>query len=394
MDVTLVLTHDCNLACGYCYMGGHFRRVMPWDVAARSLDLAFRDDARDLQVSFFGGEPLLEWDLLVRAAEAARARAAAESKNLRMVVTTNGTLLSPERTRRLADLDVYVALSIDGDREAHDATRPRAGGGSSFDDVVRGLDALVAVGVPFETISVVAPPNVARLGRSVRFLFDRGAPRVSLNPCYEAAWSSEDLALWEKGLEESAAVMMAWMRAGRLVSISVFDNKILAALKGGLGAGDKCPLGEESVAVSPEGHLYGCERLVAEDEDPRFRIGHLDTGVRRASVAEQKGACGPSNAECSPCGERDRCGAFCACANLAETGTIGAAGGVQCWHERATARIADRMAEVLFAEENPVFLEWFYGRMGALPRSAAPRRAAGAVPMKKRLAVVQPGAST
>ncbi len=394
MDVTLVLTHDCNLACGYCYMGGHFRRRMSPEVADRCLDLAFGGDAQNVQVSFFGGEPLLEWEMLVRVATEARRRAGRESRRLRMVVTTNGTLLTPERARVLSDLDVYVALSIDGDREAHDATRPKAGGGSSFDDVVRGLDALVAVGRPFETICVVAPPNVERLGRSVRFLFDRGVPRVSLNPCYEAAWSQASLASWERGLEESAAVMMAWMRAGRLVSVSVFDNKILAALKGGLAAGDKCPLGEGSVAVSPHGFLYGCERLVAEDEDPRFRIGHIDTGIVGAEVTSQKSACGPSNPECSPCGERDRCGSFCACANLAETGSMGVAGGVQCWHERVTARVADRLAEVLYAEANPVFMQWFYGRMGVLPQAPAdvPRRAPAAVPMKARLPVLQPGA--
>jgi hypothetical protein len=68
------------------------------------------------------------------------------------------------------------------------------------------------------------------------------------------------------------------------------------------------------------------------------------------------------NPECEPCGERWRCSSHCACANRAETGRTDVAGGTQCWHERTTARIADRLAETLWAEQNVAFLAWFYGR--------------------------------
>jgi uncharacterized protein len=75
MDITLALTHDCNLACGYCYAGAKSRRSMSWDVASRALALAFSHAAKELQLGFFGGEPLLEWDLLCRAAEHAESLA-------------------------------------------------------------------------------------------------------------------------------------------------------------------------------------------------------------------------------------------------------------------------------------------------------------------------------
>jgi radical SAM protein with 4Fe4S-binding SPASM domain len=154
--------------------------------------------------------------------------------------------------------------------------------------------------------------------------------------------------------------MIDCFRHGRIVSMTVFDNKILAALKGGLASGDRCSLGVTSIAVAPSGNIYPCERLVAEDEDHRWVTGHVETGF---TVKGEACARGPINPECNDCGERFRCASSCACANLAETGRTDTAGGTQCWHERQTAVLADRIAGTLWAEQNPLFIAWFYGRM-------------------------------
>jgi uncharacterized protein len=363
MDVTLVLTHDCNLGCGYCYAGAKFNKRMSAETARKAIDLAFSDAPDELQVSFFGGEPLLAYDLLVEAAREAGRRARAQGTRLKMSVTTNGTLLDEARARELHELGVYVALSIDGAQEAHDAGRPLMGGGSSYAQVRRGLEVLLARGVPFETISVVTPQNARWVGETVKFLLDAGVPRVGLNPCYEAAFSDAQLDAWGAGLERAGDEMIRWFRAGRIVSITVFDNKILAAIKGGLEEGDKCALGVDAVAVAPSGNLYACERLVAEDEDPSLVMGHVDSW---RPTREKACAQGPVNPECQPCGERWRCASYCACANRAETGRTDVAGGTQCWHERKTAAVADRVAETLWAERNAPFVAWFYGRMAGL----------------------------
>jgi uncharacterized protein len=393
MDVSLVLTHDCNLGCGYCYTGAKFRKRMPRETARKGLDMAFAPNRlgeapREIQISYFGGEPMLEFELLIDVAREAHARAQAAGVKLVQTVTTNGTLLDEAKIRALYELDVYVALSIDGVREAHDRNRPRMGGGSSFEAVERGLELLVAAGRSFETISVVTPATAEMLGESVAWLFAKGVPRVSLNPCYEAAWDDDALARWEHGMRGAADAMAACMRAGRTVSVSTFDNKILAALKGGLAQEDRCKLGDGFAAVSPDGWLYGCERLVAEDDDASLRIGHVDTGLdwkavtcSRPDVGEDKHAI---NAECDTCTERFRCAASCACSNRAETGNMQVAGGVQCWHEQTTARVADEMAEGLFAELNPVFLKWFYGRMGIDADALAEQIRSGAIQLPAR----------
>lgn len=372
MHVSLVLTHDCNLACTYCYTGEKFRRAMDWETAARGVDLAFEGDG-PVDLGFFGGEPFMAYEMLVRVARAARERAEREGRRLRIAVTTNGTLLTEARARELAALGVEVTLSLDGTREAHDATRPQKGGRSSFDDVVAAAEHLKGAGLPLEVIAVVAPANVAHLGASARFLVDLGARNVILNPCFEQHWTDDDLARWEQGMRDAAEVYADAMRAGRPVAMPTFDNKLLAAAKGGLASCDMCSAGERELAVAPSGNLYPCARMVGEDRDHALVIGHLDTGVDYARVLGIPR--GPADPACEPCAERWRCGATCACANLAETGTTHLPGGTQCWYEQASARVADAIGLTLLEERDATFLAWTYGRVAAAAEAAKARAA-------------------
>ena len=376
VDATLVLTHDCNLGCAYCYTGRKFRKVMSDDTAERGLQFAFTGapEGGRVQLSYFGGEPTLEWDKLVRYATRAREIAKERNVVVRQSVTTNGTLLTKEKVDVLADLDIYVGLSIDGNRVAHEANRPTMNGGSSFDDVGRGLDLLLEKGKAFETISVVTPNSVGEFGASVSELFERGVPRVSINPCYEAVWSDAHLETWEKGFLEALGTVARWLRAGRIVSFAPFDGKVIARIRGGLTHEDACSLGERFVAIAPSGNLYPCERLVVEDEDPRFVIGHVDRGIDPVQVKAIRGEMPEyhaTNDECGACEEKHRCSAFCACANLVETGTVGVAGGVQCWYERTTMVLADQLADAMLAEKNAPFLGWFFpgGAPTELPKT-------------------------
>jgi uncharacterized protein len=365
MDVSLVLTHDCNLGCSYCFAGKKFKQSMNDEVASRALDLAFSDEpgrhAGQVQLSFFGGEPLLEWQRIVSVTDEAAARAARHGLRLVLTLTTNGTLLTDERVQFLVERGFFVGLSIDGVRAAHEATRPTRGGRSSFDSVERGLDLLLAHDAWFETISVVDPRNVRWLGESVRWLVDeKQVPRVALNPSFGADWSDDELALWQRGYEEAARVYVERTRAGRPVYINVVEDKLITHVKGGYAPGDRCASGHGAVAVAPSGNLYPCERLVEEDHDGALRIGDvfrgLDSGRRMCLDAQA----GPVNDECGDCGVRERCMSFCACANRAETGSIGIAGGVQCWHEQMAMRVADTVGAELWRARDRHFLARVY----------------------------------
>lgn len=363
MRVTLVLTHACNLACGYCYMGEHHASAMGEGIARRAVDLLL--DATDRpSIAFFGGEPLLGWERLTAVVDHAEARAAARGRSIdEFQVTTNATLLTAERAAFLKAHRVRVAVSLDGDREAHESGRPQKGGASSFDAVLRGVSALRDVGHPFDVIAVTTPENCRRLADSAAFLASIGARRVVLSPAFERVWSDEDLALWEVQLEAVADLYVRLFRARSTTTIASIETLIVAALNGERAA--TCSVGRTSVAVAPSGNLYPCERLVGEDRDLRFVVGHLDDGI----VPRRRIARGPSAPACEPCPERYRCGASCACANVAESGDPALPGGVQCAYEQALARAADRAAEALLDDAR--FLELAYAR--ALGRAEVDR---------------------
>lgn len=331
LDLGLVLTHACNLACVYCYTGEKKRVRMSDAVARRALDLGFDAAGRpgeELQITFFGGEPLLEQSLLFAVAAEARERERSAGGRLLLQMTTNGTLVDTAAARRLADLDVHVALSIDGTRASHDGVRPRAGGGASWDAAIAALACLHDAGRRFDVITVVDPRTVDALADGVRELLDRGVDSLTLNMNWAGGWSDARLATFEQQLEEIAALLVAWLRRGRYVRIQPLESAMLRTTEGD-AAGDTCLAGTERLAVAPSGRVYPCPRAVGEDTG-RGAIGHVDEGL-------------PSRRSAGPTGR-------CACANAEETGDPTTAGPVLERHDRAVAAVGRRLSGLLRSE--------------------------------------------
>jgi uncharacterized protein len=330
IDVGLVLTHACNLACSYCYTGEKKRVRMPDDVAMRAVELAFasaHQAGAKLQLSFFGGEPLLEAKTVLAIAETARAQSDATGVPLVMQCTTNGTLLDASLVERLDALGVHLAISIDGTRAQQEAVRPLAGGGSSYDATRRGLALLIARDRPFDVIAVVDPSTVHALGDGVRELLDLGVDALSLNMHWAGAWSEEELVVLEQQIETVAAVMIAWLRRGRWVRIQPIESALRSFVELGRVVTASCNAGARRLAVAPSGRVYGCCRAVGEDTG-KGAIGHLDEGWPRPhAVAEG-----------------------CACASAEETGDPRLAGPVQLRHDRIVARVAERLAALIGSE--------------------------------------------
>lgn len=359
--LSLTLTHACNLACTYCCMGEHHVRAMPRATAERALTLAAERASSEtggrLDVGFFGGEPLLEWDTLTATATKARGL---PGLTTRLQVTTNGTLVDRERAKTLSALGVRTTVSLDGARASHDATRPRAGLGkrSSHDAVLRGIEALAEVGLFDDVVRVVSPDNVRSLRSDVAYLASLGPRTIHVVVAYDAPFTDADLEAWELELEGLAQDHVErYPRGGPRMPL--FEDKIAAAVNGGLGDGEGCSVGRWNVAVAPSGRLYPCDKLVGEDgprESSRV-VGHLDEGI----VPSRRLPRGSCAAECGACAERPRCGSTCACANLAETSASDLPGPTQCWHERMVARLSDAVGEALLRGGDPRFSRWVRG---------------------------------
>jgi uncharacterized protein len=368
MELTLVLTHACNLRCSYCYAGDKHGTRMPIETGEKALRWAFDrlGEGERIQVGYFGGEPLLAWDLVQHFQ--LKAERLAEAGGVRMVttLTTNGTLLDEAKMDWLTKHDVVVAVSLDGTLEAHDAHRTYAGGRSSFDDALRGARRALSRASLTELIAVVDPATVGRLSETARFLLDSGARVISLSPNYGADWDEETLATYASEMEKVGDEFARRFRNGEDVYIAQIDAKIVGRLKCGLQACDKCAFGRGEISVAPSGRFYPCERLVGnDDEGGAWCIGHIDTGVDEKRLeALYYGKLG-RDPTCGQCEINDRCMNFCGCSNAFGSGDAATPGAFLCHAEQVNARVADRIAKELFWEGNPTFLRKFYKETGA-----------------------------
>ena len=362
VHLTLCLTHDCNLRCSYCYAGAKRPRHMPRDVAERAIELALAKANDRLHLVFFGGEPMLRWTELVALTELAINRGREVGTEIRPTVTTNGTLLSEDRCAWLAGHGFVLAVSCDGVQEAHDANRVAGDAQGSHASTWRGLERALASGAKVRVILVLHPRNVHLLPASVDALVAAGADDLVVNPDWSADWSAPELqAAWTEAYERVAERYVHGYREGRPFWISILDPKIAAYIKGGYGEADRCDLGRRNLVVAPSGNLYPCDRMVADDSDPTRVIGHVDTGPNAAAVSRFAGPRIDLPVDCLGCGVRSRCRNFCACANLAMTGDASVPAPLLCFHEQLCVRTADDAAEVLFAEENELFVRRHYG---------------------------------
>jgi uncharacterized protein len=389
MELTLVLDHHCNLRCAYCYAGDKFSKKMSREVMRKAIDLAIARRPPHLDLGFFGGEPTLHPDLVVEAIDyAERAVAAIEDgprPALRFVLNTNGTLLDEPRSapmmaalrppRRSA-----AFVSIDGAREQHDRHRVDAAGRGSFDKVMRGLHVLKAHGVPFQLTAVASKETAPHLGDTLRALLPLGASKIIVASNFRDDWTEHDLEGYRAGLRALGDAWIEQFRAGRAIPIEPLHAKILSHLKGGMPCPSRCTLGGEELAVAPSGRLYPCAQMVGEDDRDALVIGDVERGVDRAKAASMQASKERVEGTCAECALRDRCQSHCGCRHVALSGELGVITAVLCEIEGALIAEADRVAETLYEEQCPAFLEFYYKKQW----TAAPgqltqlRRARGA----------------
>ncbi len=364
LTLTLCLTHNCNLRCRYCYAGRKTAQSMPWETARAGIDLGLAEAERSgvsLDLSFFGGEPLLEYPLLQRCYDYLHERGARLVSPPRFGITTNGTLLTEEKLAWMAERDFLVGLSVDGNAAMHDMNRRYADGSGSHAAVAEALALLRKFPrLRCKCVCVVNPANCRHLAAGVRWLHEHFEGAVGLNFDYWHAWSDAEFALLSAQAEEVQQMMLAAYRAGKRVpQVENIIGKIHTHLNG--KGCELCRIGEQEIAVSAEGNLFPCSRLVGEGNSDFINFGHVSTGIDRAKQALLIAKRGNNTPACKLCALRTRCMNGCGCTNYAASGKIGSVSPFLCSCERLLIRLADDLAEQLYAERTPAFMRDFYG---------------------------------
>ncbi|MFM9965712.1 MAG: radical SAM protein [Planctomycetaceae bacterium] len=376
-SLTLMVNHACNLRCTYCYTGAKFRRPMTTEIATAAIRRAVQSTAPggQLELGFFGGEPLLEAASILEWVEQAREQCAAqrsarsapihggersacsdpihgvehctrphewghyERVDLRLNLTTNGTIVDSAAWRVMSLSELHLSISHDGLPHVHDRHRHSAEGHGSSAAVLATLDRLLSEGRDLNVVMVVRPDNLRTLVEGIEFLRARGVRQITPSLDLWTEWTQDDAAQLQQAVSDGADL---WRRSWPDLSISWFDEKTALLARVPMSPTARCHFGHGQIAVSPAGFLYPCERLIGEDRaDHPLRLpGHALAGDDFCSTTPAADRSAPA---CSRCALESLCGTSCRCSNFIRTGDATKPDGLLCWLEtlcfRETARV-------------------------------------------------------
>jgi uncharacterized protein len=360
MKAVLHVTGGCNLRCRYCYVGDKTAARMSPDVARAAVDLVASQTDKHFTISFMGGEPLLEYDLIRGTVEHAERVAREKKLAVSFRMTTNGLLFDDERLEWCRRHRVIFALSLDGDAQSHDANRVNASGRGSHAQLMEHLESIRSHSLVLIVIAVVTPHTAERLGTAIGFLFEHGIDKVILSPDFGGEWDRAALRALRRGYEQVAEDYIARHRRGEEIYFSAFDEKIRTHALGPIRRGVVCDMGAKSFSIAPSGEIYPCVQFVKPETDLRFRIGDVQRGfdaTKRWELVELNRQPRP---KCQGCDLDGRCSNWCGCVNHRTTGDVLEVPPFLCEHERMVMPIADHVGNILHDERNEIFRRKFY----------------------------------
>ena len=327
----LHVAHTCNLNCAYCFASqGKYhgdRAVMSFEVGKQALDflVANSGSRRNLEVDFFGGEPLMNFQVVKDLVAYARRIEKEHNKNFRFTLTTNGMLVDDDVIEFANRECSNVVLSLDGRKEIHDRYRVDYAGKGSWDRIVPKFQKFVEArqGKEYYMRGTFTHANPDFL-KDIQQMLDLGFTELSMEPVVSApgdpgALTQEDLPIIMEQYEQLAQLMLEREKEGRPFTFYHY----MIDLTGGPCIYKRisgCGSGTEYMAVTPWGDLYPCHQFVGEED---FKLGNIWDGVTNPQVQEQFAACNVyAHPECRDCWARLYCSGGCAANAYHATGSV------------------------------------------------------------------------
>ena len=366
LTTTLCLTHNCTLRCKYCYAGRKYSHAMSKETARKAIDISIEEAnrlGRALDLSFFGGEPLMEWELLQWCYEYLESRKAKLPAPPRYGITTNGTLLTAEKLEWMAERNFLIGISIDGSAAMHNANRCYANGQGSHADVARAVELLNEhPTIRTKAICVVTPNNVHLLAEGVQWIAEHFKKEIGLNIDYWSEWSDEQFEILSEQYQRVAELVLQSYRNGNPIHLSNIDNKIQSHIHEPKSTDNcaQCTIGEREIGVTVDGNFFPCSRLVGIGDEEQLNFGNVTDGINYARQHWIIANRGNNTPACKLCELRHRCVNSCGCTNHASTGHINQVSPFLCCSEKLAIETADNLAESLYAEQNQAFMQKFY----------------------------------
>ncbi len=325
------IAHTCNLNCSYCFASqGKYhgdRAMMSIEVGKRALDFLVENSGsrHNLEVDFFGGEPLMNFDVVKQMVEYARSIEKKYNKNFRFTLTTNGMLIDDDVIEFANREMSNVVLSLDGRKEIHDRYRVDYTGKGSWETIVPKFQKLVESrgGKNYYMRGTFTHANPDFLN-DIKQMLDLGFTELSMEPvvCADddpSALISEDLPIVLEQYEKLAELMRERDKAGKPFTFYHY----MIDLTGGPCIYKRisgCGSGTEYMAVTPWGDLYPCHQFVGEE---KFKLGDIWNGVTNPETVEEFASCNVyARPECHDCWAKLYCSGGCAANAYHSTGSI------------------------------------------------------------------------
>lgn len=327
----LHIAHTCNLNCSYCFASqGKYqgdRALMSFEVGKQAFDFLIANSGtrKNLEVDFFGGEPLMNWDVVKQLVNYARSIEKEHNKNFRFTLTTNGVLIDDDVIDFLNKEMDNVVLSLDGRKEVHDRFRVDYAGNGSYDKILPKFKKLVDArgGEKYYMRGTFTHHNVD-FTNDIFHMADLGFTELSMEPVVcspndPSALTEEDLPKLFEQYEILANEMIKRKKEGRPFT---FYHYMLDLTEGPCiyKRITGCGSGTEYMAVTPWGELFPCHQFVG---DPKYSLGNIWDGVTNTAVQDEFRKCNAyARPDCADCWAKLYCSGGCAANAYHATGSI------------------------------------------------------------------------
>ena len=327
----LHVAHTCNLNCSYCFASqGRYqgeRALMSFEVGKRAMDFLIENSGsrRNLEVDFFGGEPLMNFDVVKQTVAYARSKEKEYGKHFRFTITTNGMLLDDDAIDFINKEMYNVVLSIDGRKEVNDRMRVRADGTGSYDRIVRNFKKLVEKRGDKEWyVRGTYTKYNLDFSEDVFHLYEQGFDQISVEPVVEDpkveyAITEEDLDRICEEYDKLADRLMELKKNGGFLNFFHFmidleqGPCVIKRLRG-------CGSGNEYVSITPDGDIYPCHQFVGHEE---YCMGNIEEGTFNEEIKKEfAGAHVYSKPSCQKCWAKFYCSGGCNANNYIYNGDI------------------------------------------------------------------------